>query len=81
LSEQGALKDGLDDQRVRAGIWDMNLVIGTGEGIGLLRPTQGMRWFGVDEHDLATVLAVPPPARAGLQIANNHVDRSLSVLE
>jgi hypothetical protein len=42
---------------------------------------QGLRWFGVDELDLAVVLAVPPPARATLQAANDHVDRPLGVLE
>jgi hypothetical protein len=35
----------------------------------------------VDELDLATVLAVPTSARAALQAANDHVDRSLGVLE
>jgi hypothetical protein len=40
LREQGALDDGLDDQRVRARVWDMNPVISPGEGDGLLRPTQ-----------------------------------------
>jgi hypothetical protein len=35
----------------------------------------------VDELDLATVLSVPPPARAALQAADDHVDRPLSVLE
>jgi hypothetical protein len=42
---------------------------------------QGMRWLGVDELDLAVVLAVSPPARAGLQAANDHVDRPLGLLE
>jgi hypothetical protein len=35
----------------------------------------------VDELDLAVVLAVPPPARAPLQAANDNVDRPLDVLE
>jgi hypothetical protein len=35
----------------------------------------------VDELDLAVVLAVPPPARAGLQATNYHVDRPLGLLE
>jgi hypothetical protein len=35
----------------------------------------------VDELDLSSVLAVPPYARAALQAANDHVDRSLGVLE
>jgi hypothetical protein len=35
----------------------------------------------MDELDLAAVLPVPPPARAALQAANDHVDRPLSVLE
>jgi hypothetical protein len=35
----------------------------------------------VDGLDLAAVLAVPPPARAALQAANDHVDRSLGLLE
>jgi hypothetical protein len=35
----------------------------------------------VDELDLVPVLAVPPPARDALQDANDHVDRSLGVLE
>jgi hypothetical protein len=36
LSEQGALDVGLDDQRVRPRIWDVDPVIGSGEGDGLL---------------------------------------------
>jgi hypothetical protein len=59
----------------------MNPVIGFGEGNGLLRPTQGLQWFGVDELDLATFLVVPPFARVALQAANDHVDRPLGVLE
>jgi hypothetical protein len=59
----------------------MNPVIGFREGNGLLRPTQGLRRFSVDELDLATVLVVPPSCRAALQAANDHVDRSLGVLE
>jgi hypothetical protein len=59
----------------------MNLVFGSGEGDGLLRPTQGLRWFGVDELDLTTVLAVPPSARVALQAANDYVDQPLGVLE
>jgi hypothetical protein len=35
----------------------------------------------VDELDLAAVLSVPPPARAALQVADDHVDRPLGVLE
>jgi hypothetical protein len=35
----------------------------------------------VDELDLAVVLAVPPPARAALQAANDHVNRPLCLLE
>jgi hypothetical protein len=35
---------------------------------------------GVDELDLATILAVPLPARAALQAANDQVDRSLGML-
>jgi hypothetical protein len=35
----------------------------------------------MDEFDLAAVLAVPPSARAALHDANDHVDRSLGVLE
>jgi hypothetical protein len=35
----------------------------------------------VAELDLAVVLAVPPPAHAGLQAANDHVDRPLGLLE
>jgi hypothetical protein len=35
----------------------------------------------VDELDLAIVLAVPSPARAALQVADDHVDRPLSPLE
>jgi hypothetical protein len=35
----------------------------------------------VDELHLAAVLAVPPPARAALQAANDHIDRSLGMLE
>jgi hypothetical protein len=35
----------------------------------------------VDELDLATVLSVPPPARAALQATDDHVDRPLSALE
>jgi hypothetical protein len=42
FGKQGALDDGLDDQWVRAGIWDVNPVIRYGEGNGLLRPTQGL---------------------------------------
>jgi hypothetical protein len=42
---------------------------------------QRLRWFGVDELDLTAVLAVPPPARAALQAANDHVDRPLGMLE
>jgi hypothetical protein len=59
----------------------MNPVVGSGEGDGLLRPTHGLRWFGVDELDLATVLAVPPFAHATLQATNDHVDRPLGILE
>jgi hypothetical protein len=40
LSEQGALDVGLNDQRVRPRIRDVDPVIGSGEGDGLLRPTQ-----------------------------------------
>jgi hypothetical protein len=35
----------------------------------------------VDELDLTAALAVPPSARATLQAANDHVVRSLGVLE
>jgi hypothetical protein len=35
----------------------------------------------VNEMDLTVILAVPPPARAGLQAANDHVDQSLGLLE
>jgi hypothetical protein len=35
----------------------------------------------VDELDLAVVLAVPPPAHAGLQTADVHVDPPLGMLE
>jgi hypothetical protein len=35
----------------------------------------------VDEIDLAVVLAVPSPACAALQAANDHVDRPLGLLE
>jgi hypothetical protein len=49
LREQGALDDGLDDQRVRARVWDVNPVISPGEGDELLRPTKRLRWLGVDE--------------------------------
>jgi hypothetical protein len=35
----------------------------------------------VDELDLAVVLAVPSPARAAFQAANDHVDRPLGLLE
>jgi hypothetical protein len=35
----------------------------------------------VDELDLSVVLAVPSPARAALQAANDHVDRPLGLLE
>jgi hypothetical protein len=35
----------------------------------------------MDELDLTIVLAVPPPTRAYLQAANNHVDRPLGLLE
>jgi hypothetical protein len=35
----------------------------------------------VDELDLMLVLAIPPLARAGLQAANDHVDRPLGLLE
>jgi hypothetical protein len=59
----------------------VNLVICSREGNGLLRPTQRLRWFGVDELDLAAVLVVPPPARAALQATNDHVDRPLGMLE
>jgi hypothetical protein len=81
LREQGSLNDGLDDQWVRDRVWDVNLVIGPREGDGLLRPTQRLRWLGVDELDLAVVLAVPSPARATLQAADDHVDRPLVLLE
>jgi hypothetical protein len=81
LREQSAFNYGLDDEQVRHRIWDVNLVISPGERYRLLRPTQGMRWIGVDELDLTLILAVPPPARAGLQAANDHVDRPLGLLE
>jgi hypothetical protein len=35
----------------------------------------------VDELNLAVILVVPPPARAALQAANDHVDRPLGILE
>jgi hypothetical protein len=35
----------------------------------------------VNELDISVVLAVPPLARAGLQAANDHVDRPLGLLE
>jgi hypothetical protein len=35
----------------------------------------------VDELDLTVVLVVPPPARAALQAANDHLDRPLGLLE
>jgi hypothetical protein len=35
----------------------------------------------VDELDLAAVLAVPPPTHATIHAANDHVDKSLGVLE
>jgi hypothetical protein len=81
LRKQGTLDDGLDDQRVRARVWDVNPVISPGEGDGLLRPTQRLRWLGVDELDLTVLLAVPSPARAALQAADDHVDRPLGLLE
>jgi hypothetical protein len=31
--------------------------------------------------NLTIILAVPPPTRAGLQVANDHVDRPLGLLE
>jgi hypothetical protein len=40
-----------------------------------------LRWLGVDELDFAAVLAVPSPARAALQAADDHVDRPLGVLK
>jgi hypothetical protein len=40
-----------------------------------------LRWLGVDELDLAFVLAVPSPTRAALQAADDHVDRPLGLLE
>jgi hypothetical protein len=42
---------------------------------------QRLRWFGVDELDLTFVLPLPPPARAALQAADDHVNRPLGVLE
>jgi hypothetical protein len=81
LREQGALNDGLDDQWVRARVWNVNLVIGPREGDGLLRPAQRLRWFGVDELDLAVVLAVPSPTRAALRATDDHVDQPLGPLE
>jgi hypothetical protein len=56
-------------------------MIDSGEGDGLLRPTQGLRWLGVDELDLTVVLAVPSPACAALQAVDDHVDRPLGLLE
>jgi hypothetical protein len=41
----------------------VNPVISPEEGDGLLRPTQRLRWLGVDELDLTFVLAVPSIAR------------------
>jgi hypothetical protein len=81
LREQGALDDGLDDKWVRSRIWDVNPVISLGEGDGLLRPTQGLRWLDVDQLDLTVVHAVPPPTRAALLATNDHVDRPLGLLE
>jgi hypothetical protein len=49
LREKSGLDDGLDNQRVRARVWDVNPVIGRGKGDGLLRPTQRLRRLGVDE--------------------------------
>jgi hypothetical protein len=63
------------------GIWDVDPVLSSGEGNGLLRPTQGLRWFGADELELAAILPVPPPTRATLQAADDHVDRPLGVLK
>jgi hypothetical protein len=40
-----------------------------------------MRWLGVDDLDIAVVLAVPLPAQARFQTANDHVGRPLGVLE
>jgi hypothetical protein len=62
-------------------VWDVNPVIGPGEGDGLLQPVQRRRWLGVDELDLTIVLAAPSPARAALQAADDHVDRPLGLLE
>jgi hypothetical protein len=59
----------------------VDLVISPGEDDGLLRPTQRLRWLGVDELDLTVVLAVPSPARAALHAANDDVDRPLGLLE
>jgi hypothetical protein len=35
----------------------------------------------VDELNLAAILVIPPLARATLQVANDHVDRPLGMLE
>jgi hypothetical protein len=59
----------------------MDPEISFAEGNGPLQTTHGLRWFSMDEVDLATILAVPPPARAALQATNDHVDQSLGVLE
>jgi hypothetical protein len=59
----------------------VNPVIGPRECDRLFRSMQGLRWLGVNEQDLAFILVVPPPARAGLQDANDHVDRPLGMLE
>jgi hypothetical protein len=81
LREQGALDNGLDNQRVQARVWDVNPVISPGEGDGLLRPTQRLRWLGVDELDLTVVLALPSPTRGALQAIDDHVNRPLALLE
>jgi hypothetical protein len=59
----------------------MDPVISSGERDQLLRPTQRLRWLGMNEVDLTLVLAVAPSAHVGLEASDDHVDRPLGLLE
>jgi hypothetical protein len=56
-------------------------VISSGEHDRLLRPTQGLHGLGMDEVDLALVLAIRPLAHMRLEASDDHVDQSVSRLE
>jgi hypothetical protein len=68
LGEEGSLHRRLYDEWVGPRIWDVNPVVSSGECDWLLRPMQRLCRLGVDEVDLALILAVASSAHMRLEI-------------